>query len=61
MKIEDIFSALKNLEENDIVDMGEDYEGNPVFSVRIGNRVSTLLVGNQCASDYPEFYDQEVC
>jgi|694.fasta_scaffold140812_4 hypothetical protein len=59
MEVEDIVLSLKNIQENDIVEAGEDYEGVPIFVIRIGNRVSTLHIGNQEAADYPEFYDTE--
>jgi hypothetical protein len=58
MSANDLLDILKSLEHNDVVESGEDYEGNSVFSVRIGNRVSTLIIGNQDAADYPEFYEE---
>lgn len=58
MTTSDLIDILKSLEHNDVVESGEDYEGNPVFSVRIGNGVSTLTIGNQDAADYPEFYEE---
>lgn len=53
-----VLSKLQSLVENDIIESGEDYEGNPVFSIRIGNSVATLVVGNQDINDYPDFFSE---
>jgi hypothetical protein len=58
MTVEELIDILKSLENNDVVESGEDYEGNPIYSIRIGNRVSTLTIGNHNAEDYPEFYEE---
>lgn len=53
-----ILNKLRSINEDDIIDSGEDYEGNPVFSIRIGNSVATLVVGNQDIEDYPDFFSE---
>lgn len=58
MTVDELIDVLKSLENNDVVESGEDYEGYPIYSIRIGNRVSTLTIGNQNAADYPEFYEE---
>lgn len=50
-----LLSKLKKIDHEDIIEAGEDYEGNPVFSIRFGNTVATLTLGNQDINDYPEF------
>lgn len=55
-----ILNNLQSIAEDDIIDSGEDYEGNPVFSIRIGNSVATLVVGNQDIEDYPEFSSRQI-
>lgn len=34
MSISKLIDRLKELNENDVLDFGEDYEGNPVFVIK---------------------------
>jgi hypothetical protein len=50
--MKNLIKFLKNINEEDILDAGTDYEGNPVYLLKNGNCVSTLTVGNQDINDW---------
>lgn len=46
MSIQKLIDNLKKLKEEDVVDFGEDYEGNPVFLIRnISSSAAQLTLG----------------
>lgn len=51
MTTRDIQKILSGISKNDIVEMGEDSDGNDVFAIKMGSSYSTLTIGNIDPSD----------
>lgn len=55
-KIETIIQMLHSVTEYDIIDCGEDSEGNQHYAIRnLSHNPSSLLLGNLEVSDFPEW------
>lgn len=52
MTTKDIYNLLKNLQEEDVVDFGENYEGRNVFAIKGLSGVSCLTL---------DFFDEMEC
>lgn len=55
MTITELVAKLNSLTINDIEEMGEDVNGNPIFAVRIDNTVGSFIIGDMDIMDFPEW------
>lgn len=55
MTITELVAKLNSLNINDIQDMGEDVNGNPIFAVKINNTVGSFILGDMDINDFPEW------
>ena len=55
MTITELVAKLNSLTINDIEEMGEDVDGNPIFAVRIDNTVGSFIIGDMDIMDFPEW------
>lgn len=52
MNANKLIELLKNLKQDDILDFGEDVEGNPLFVIKnLNSDLSLLTIGNFDSSD----------
>ena len=55
MKTETLLNLLTKININDIVDMGEDVDGNPIFAIKIGDKVCSFIYGDMNLDDFAEW------
>lgn len=55
MKIETLLNLLTKININDIVDMGEDVDGNPIFAIKVGDKICSFIYGDMNLNDFPEW------
>lgn len=55
MTIQELTSKLNSITSDNIQEMGEDVNGNPIFAVRIDNTVGSFIVGDMDINDFPEW------
>ena len=55
MTIQELTSKLNSITSDNIQEMGEDVNGNPIFAVRIDNTVGSFIVGDLNIKDFPEW------
>lgn len=55
MTTTELIQKLNSLSELDIQDMGEDFNGNPIFAIKINNYVGSFILGDMNIDDFPEW------
>jgi len=55
MTIQELTAKLHSITSDNIQEMGEDVNGNPIFAVRIDNTVGSFIVGDMDINDFPEW------
>ena len=55
MKTETLLELLHKINLNDIVEMGEDVDGNPIFAIRLDNKACSLILGDMNISYFSEW------
>ena len=55
MTIQELTSKLNSITSDNIQEMGEDVNGNPIFAVRIDNTVGSFIIGDMDINDFPEW------
>jgi len=55
MKTETLLDLLQKITIHDIVEMGEDVNGNPIFALRVENQACSLILGDMNISDFSEW------
>jgi hypothetical protein len=53
MSIEKLIDLLRSLNQDDILDFGEDYEGNPIFLIR-------NIFSNPCQLTIANFSEEDI-
>lgn len=54
MTTTELIQKLHSLSELDVQDMGEDFNGNPIFAIKINNYVGSFILGDMNIDDFPE-------
>ena len=55
MTIQELAVKLNSITSDNIQEMGEDVNGNPIFAVRIDNTVGSFIIGDMDIMDFPEW------
>jgi hypothetical protein len=55
MTNKDLHILLKNLSENDIQNIGEDINDNPIFAIKLGKNICSFIFGDMHIDNFPEW------
>ena len=55
MTNEQLQNLLKNITLDHIQDMGEDVNGNPIFALKLSDKICSIIIGDMDINDFPEW------